>query len=77
MRVQVPFRCWLSGHEDFVRFVPGRLYLECFECGRETPGWRIGKSSRSCGVSVDERGRGAGNLQFASTSTVTGALKAA
>jgi hypothetical protein len=33
------FRCWILGHEDWVRRVPGRLYLECLDCGRETPGW--------------------------------------
>jgi hypothetical protein len=32
-------RCWFFGHEDWVRRVPGRLYLECLDCGRETPGW--------------------------------------
>jgi hypothetical protein len=34
------FRCWFVGHEDGVRGTPGRLYLECVECGRQTPGWR-------------------------------------
>lgn len=43
------FRCWFFGHEDWVRCAPGRLYLECIECGRETPGWRIGRSNRVCG----------------------------
>jgi hypothetical protein len=33
------FRCWIFGHEDWVRRVPSRLYLECLDCGRETPGW--------------------------------------
>jgi hypothetical protein len=32
-------RCWIFGHEDWVRRAPGRLYLECLDCGRETPGW--------------------------------------
>ena len=36
---RVSFRCWFLGHEDWVRRAPGRLYLECFECGRKTPGW--------------------------------------
>ena len=42
-------RCWVIGHEDWVRCAPGRLYLECIECGRETPGWSIGRSHRRCG----------------------------
>lgn len=44
MRFQLPLRCWLSGHEDFVRTAAGRLYLECMECGRQTKGWRTGNS---------------------------------
>jgi hypothetical protein len=31
------------GHEDWIRRTPDRLYLECFECGRETRGWVTGK----------------------------------
>jgi hypothetical protein len=33
--------CLLRGHDDFVRRMPRRLYLECAECGRETPGWDL------------------------------------
>ena len=44
MRFQLSLRCWLSRHEDFVRSAAGRLYLECMECGRQTKGWRTGKS---------------------------------
>lgn len=47
MRFHVSFRCWLLGHEDFLRCAHDRLYLECIECGRETKGWPIGKSNRS------------------------------
>jgi hypothetical protein len=32
-------RCWIFGHDDWVRRAPGRLYLECLDCGRETAGW--------------------------------------
>jgi hypothetical protein len=39
MRFQLSLRCWLLGHEDFVRRAPDRLYLQCIECGRETRGW--------------------------------------
>jgi hypothetical protein len=39
VRRGLSFRCWIFGHEDWVRRVPGRLYLECLDCGRETPGW--------------------------------------
>jgi hypothetical protein len=36
-------RCLIFGHEDWVRHMPGRLYLECLDCGRETPGWMTGR----------------------------------
>jgi hypothetical protein len=25
----------------------GRVYLECEECGRKTPGWQLGKERRT------------------------------
>ena len=37
-------RCWIFGHEDWVRRAPGRLYLECLDCGRETPGWTTSRN---------------------------------
>ncbi len=37
-------RCWIFGHEDWVRRGPGRLYLECLDCGRETPGWTTARN---------------------------------
>jgi hypothetical protein len=37
-------RCWIFGHEDWVRRVPGRLYLECVDCGRETQGWTTSRN---------------------------------
>jgi hypothetical protein len=37
-------RCWIFGHEDWVRRVPSRLYLECLDCGRETPGWTTARN---------------------------------
>ena len=43
-------RCWLFGHEDWVRRVPGRLYLECLDCGRETPGWTTSRNQSDDGT---------------------------
>jgi hypothetical protein len=37
-------KCCFMGHEDWIRRAPDRLYLECFECGRETQGWATGTS---------------------------------
>lgn len=32
-------KCLMLGHEDRMRWAPGRMYLECADCGRQTPGW--------------------------------------
>jgi hypothetical protein len=45
-------KCCFLGHEDWIRRTPDRLYLECFECGRETHGWTTDRTHRSdCGRS--------------------------
>ena len=36
---RLSLKCWFMGHDDWIRRTPDRLYLECFECGRETRGW--------------------------------------
>ena len=36
---RLSLKCWFMGHDDWIRRTPERLYLECFECGRETQGW--------------------------------------
>ena len=41
---RLSLKCWFMGHDDWIRRTPDRLYLECFECGRETQGWATGKS---------------------------------
>lgn len=76
--LQLSFRCWLLGHEDLVRTTTGRLYLECMECGRQTPGWRTGKSrvggeARSIGGARDA----VDYARCASTPSNRAALKAA
>ena len=32
-------RCFFHGHQDLRQHAPGRLFLRCTACGRETPGW--------------------------------------
>jgi hypothetical protein len=48
---RLSLKCWLIGHDDWIRRTPDRLYLECFECGRETQGWATGKGRPTDGVS--------------------------
>ena len=43
-------KCWFMGHDDWIRRTPDRLYLEGFECGRETQGWATGKSHQTDGA---------------------------
>ena len=35
------FHCALYGHDDRVRRAPGRIFLECADCGRATFGWEL------------------------------------
>jgi hypothetical protein len=37
--------CVLVGHDDMVARAPERLWLRCVQCGRETRGWRLTRSS--------------------------------
>ena len=39
---RLSLKCLFLGHEDWIRRTSDRLYLECFECGRETRGWTTG-----------------------------------
>jgi hypothetical protein len=50
VRRGLSLRCWIFGHEDWVRRVPGRLYLECLDCGRETPGWTTSRHQSGDGM---------------------------
>lgn len=43
----VKFRCLILGHDDRVRRVRGRMFLECSECSRETDGWDIASEINS------------------------------
>ena len=38
-------RCLLVGHDDMMVRAPGRLWLRCTDCGRDTPGWRMGRAA--------------------------------
>jgi len=41
--------CAVSGHDYWLRVGEARIFLQCADCGHETPGWRIdGKVERNC-----------------------------
>lgn len=44
---RLSLKWFVLGHEDWIRRTSDRLYLECFECGRETRGWTTGRSHHS------------------------------
>ena len=46
-RRRLSWRCVFLGHEDWIRRTSDRLYLECFECGRETQGWTTGTNHQT------------------------------
>jgi len=37
--------CLLVGHDDMLVRAPGRLWLRCTDCGRDTPGWSVGRAA--------------------------------
>ena len=47
IRRRLSLKCLFLGHEDWIRRSSDRLYLECFECGRETGGWTTGRRHQS------------------------------
>ena len=61
---RLSLKCWFMGHDDWIRHTPNRLYLECIECGRETPGWLTKNhpehrsGGRSAGAPMLTRNRG-------------------
>ena len=34
--------CGIGGHAMMLRLDPGRVSLQCMDCGRNTPGWTVG-----------------------------------
>jgi hypothetical protein len=33
--------CALRGHENYRHFGKNRVYLQCIDCGHESPGWTV------------------------------------
>jgi len=36
--------CLIFGHDDMMVRAPERLWLRCDHCGRDTPGWSLGRA---------------------------------
>jgi len=55
---RLSLKCWFMGRNDWIRRTLDRLYLTCFECGRETQGWATGRrhpADRAGGVVENAR----------------------
>jgi hypothetical protein len=63
--------CWIFGHEDWVRRASGRLYLECLDCGRETPGWTTSPARGDGAVSAGPQAISAPLDRFAPDATLS------
>ena len=46
--------CGVRGHDGMVRFEHDRMFLKCFSCGYESPGWTIGCESATTPSSPDD-----------------------
>jgi hypothetical protein len=44
-RYATQLACGLRGHQMLMRYQPNRLSLRCSSCGRESPGWEVGRRS--------------------------------
>jgi hypothetical protein len=42
--MSLSIRCLILGHDDTMVRAPERLSLRCDHCGRETPGWSLGRA---------------------------------
>ena len=51
--------CLLLGHNDMLVRETGRMWLRCHHCGRDTPGWSVGRATapiRQMGRRGDDAG---------------------
>ena len=65
-------RCFFHGHQDLRQHTPGRLFLRCTACGRETPGWVLDISGPRYLFPLGARGaHGAGSLTAYAASGAT------
>jgi len=49
--------CGARGHAMHLGFRPHRLFLQCAQCGYESPGWEIGaRCARQCRPRADRNG---------------------
>jgi len=42
--------CAMAGHDYLLRSASGRIFLQCADCGYQSPGWRIDAKIRHATV---------------------------
>jgi hypothetical protein len=53
-RVREAF-CGLHGHDSVLQFQQDRMFLKCFSCGHESPGWELNETPPTVVTSADHR----------------------
>ena len=55
-RVREAF-CGLHGHDNLLQFQQDRMYLKCFSCGHESPGWELDQTPPTLVAAADNHQR--------------------
>jgi len=53
-RVREAF-CGLHGHDNLLQFQRDRMFLKCFSCGHESPGWELNETPPTVVAHADSR----------------------
>ena len=51
-RVREAF-CGLHGHDSVLQFKQDRMFLKCFSCGHESPGWELNETPPTVVATAD------------------------
>ena len=55
-RVREAF-CGLHGHDNLLQFQHDRMFLKCFSCGHESPGWELNETPPTLVAAADHQQR--------------------
>ena len=47
--------CGLHGHDSLLQFKQDRMFLKCFSCGHESPGWELNEPPPTVVAAADHR----------------------
>ena len=62
-RVREAF-CGLHGHDSVLQFQQERMFLKCFSCGHESPGWELNEPRPTVVLAADHRRLALGRPQL-------------